>query len=66
MVGSKEIVDPSGAGDTVVAAAALARAAGASYLEAAQLANHAASVTVMKSGAAAVTPAELRETLRVG
>jgi rfaE bifunctional protein kinase chain/domain len=57
--GSSEIVDPSGAGDTVVAVAALARAAGASYLEAAHLANRAAGVSVMKAGAVAVTRDEI-------
>ena len=59
--GSSEIVDPSGAGDTVVSVAALARAAGASYLEAARLANRAAGISVMKAGAAAVTPDEILE-----
>ena len=59
IAGSAEIVDPTGAGDTVVAAATLAHVAGASCLDAARLANLAASVTVMKSGAAVVTPEEL-------
>ncbi|MGH7162279.1 MAG: PfkB family carbohydrate kinase, partial [Planctomycetota bacterium] len=59
--GTTEIVDPTGAGDTVVAAATLARAAGGSYLDAARLANLAASVKVMKSGAAVVSPSELLE-----
>jgi len=59
--GSAEIVDPSGAGDTVVAVAALARVAGASHLEAAHLANLAAGISVMKAGAASVTPAEILE-----
>jgi bifunctional ADP-heptose synthase (sugar kinase/adenylyltransferase) len=61
VAGSTEIVDPSGAGDTVVAAATMARLAGASHLEAAHLANRAAAISVMKSGAQAVTLAELRE-----
>ena len=63
IAGSKEIVDPSGAGDTVIAAAALARAAGASWLDAARLANVAAGVSVMKAGAVAVRAAEVREAL---
>lgn len=66
IVGSTEIVDPSGAGDTVVAAATLARVAGATHLEAAKLANYAASVTVMKSGAATLTRDELKEALARG
>ncbi len=64
--GSTEIVDPSGAGDTVVATASLARVAGASYAEAARLATFAASISVMKSGAVAVTHAELAECLARG
>ena len=64
--GSEDIVDVSGAGDTVVAAATLSLASGASYLEAAQLANYAAGVTVMKSGAATVSPDELRSAIANG
>lgn len=64
--GSPEIVDPSGAGDTVVATSALARIVDASYLEAATLANHAAGISVMKSGAATVTAGELVEALGNG
>jgi rfaE bifunctional protein kinase chain/domain len=66
IVGPTEIVDPSGAGDTVVAAATLARVAGASHLDAAKIANHAASVTVMRSGAATLTRDELKEALARG
>ncbi|MGQ0615293.1 MAG: bifunctional heptose 7-phosphate kinase/heptose 1-phosphate adenyltransferase [Planctomycetaceae bacterium] len=61
IAGSSEIVDPTGAGDTVVAVATLARLAGADHFDAARMANFAAGVTVMKSGAACVTPAELLE-----
>lgn len=57
--GSAEIVDPTGAGDTVVAVAALVRVAGGGYLDAARMANFAAGVKVMKSGPATVSPAEL-------
>lgn len=49
----------TGAGDTVIAAAALAMAAGATMVEAAHLANQAAGIAVGKFGAATVTPAEL-------
>jgi D-beta-D-heptose 7-phosphate kinase/D-beta-D-heptose 1-phosphate adenosyltransferase len=56
---TREVADATGAGDTVVAAFALALAAGATLSEAAVLANHAASIVVGKFGAATVTPGEL-------
>lgn len=58
-----EVYDVTGAGDTVVAASILALAAGAAYLEAAQLANYAAGVVVRKPGTATTTPLELREAI---
>lgn len=57
--GSDQVVDVTGAGDTVVAVFVLALAAGASYLEAAQLANLAGGCVVMKRGTATVTREEL-------
>jgi rfaE bifunctional protein kinase chain/domain len=57
--GADEVADVTGAGDTVIAAFTLALAAGADFAHAARLANFAASVTVMKAGAATVSPAEL-------
>jgi D-beta-D-heptose 7-phosphate kinase/D-beta-D-heptose 1-phosphate adenosyltransferase len=51
--------DVSGAGDTVAAALALALAAGAEMVAAAQLANCAAGVAVGKPGTSLVSPAEL-------
>lgn len=57
----KEIYDPSGAGDTVIAVMALAIAAGASLRDAAMIANCAASVEVSKFGTAVVTRHELLE-----
>ena len=48
-----------GAGDTTVAALALARLAGASLLEACIVANAAASVAVTKIGTAAVAASEM-------
>jgi D-glycero-beta-D-manno-heptose-7-phosphate kinase len=60
---AREVSDVTGAGDTVVAALALALAAGASSAEAAVLANHAAGIVVGKFGPATVTPAELCESL---
>jgi D-glycero-beta-D-manno-heptose-7-phosphate kinase len=56
---AREVADVTGAGDTVVATMALALAAGASLIEAARLANRAASVVVGKFGPATVTLAEL-------
>ncbi len=56
---AREVFDVSGAGDTVIAAFVVARAAGAKPVEAAALANLAAGVVVGKLGAATVTPAEL-------
>jgi D-beta-D-heptose 7-phosphate kinase/D-beta-D-heptose 1-phosphate adenosyltransferase len=56
---TREVSDVTGAGDTVVAMLALALAAGATMLEAAILANHAAGVVVGKFGPATVTACEL-------
>ena len=58
--GSDQIADVTGAGDTVIAAMTLARAAGASFEEAARLANYAGGIVVMKRGTATVTADELR------
>jgi D-beta-D-heptose 7-phosphate kinase/D-beta-D-heptose 1-phosphate adenosyltransferase len=60
---AREVSDVTGAGDTVVAALAVALAAGATTLEAAQLANHAAAIVVGKFGTASVTPDELRSAI---
>jgi D-beta-D-heptose 7-phosphate kinase/D-beta-D-heptose 1-phosphate adenosyltransferase len=56
---AREVFDVSGAGDTVVAAFALATGAGASHAEAVALANRAAGIVVAKLGTATVTPQEL-------
>jgi D-beta-D-heptose 7-phosphate kinase/D-beta-D-heptose 1-phosphate adenosyltransferase len=56
---AQEVFDVTGAGDTVIAAAALALMAGATILEAACLSNVAAGIVVGKIGTAAVTPEEL-------
>ncbi len=56
---AREVFDVSGAGDTVVAALALARSAGADYAQAVAVANAAAGVVVGKLGTATVTRAEL-------
>jgi len=62
--GAPEAVDVTGAGDTVIAAFTLALAAGASFLDAARLANYAGGIVVMKRGTATVTQAELLAALR--
>jgi rfaE bifunctional protein kinase chain/domain len=57
---AQEVFDVSGAGDTAIAAFTLALAAGATGIEAAEIANHAAGVVVGKLGTATLTVAELR------
>jgi bifunctional ADP-heptose synthase (sugar kinase/adenylyltransferase) len=59
IVGSDEVADVTGAGDTVIATFTLALAAGATFGEAARLANHAGGLVVMKRGTATVSAAEL-------
>jgi rfaE bifunctional protein kinase chain/domain len=58
--GTDEIADVTGAGDTVIATITLALAAGATFYEAARLANYAGGLVVMKRGTATVSAAELR------
>jgi rfaE bifunctional protein kinase chain/domain len=55
-----EVFDVTGAGDTAVVTVALALAAGASYIDAACLANFAAGVVVRKPGTSTTNPEELR------
>lgn len=62
--GSDEPVDVTGAGDTVIAVFTIALAAGATYLEAAHLANYAGGIVVMKRRTATVSRAELIGVLR--
>jgi rfaE bifunctional protein kinase chain/domain len=57
--GSDEVADVTGAGDTVIATMALAVAAGASFYEAARLANYAGGLVVMKRGTATVSRDEM-------
>jgi rfaE bifunctional protein kinase chain/domain len=59
IAGSDDIVDVSGAGDTVCSTVALSLASGASFLEAARIANYAAGVVVMKRGTATASREEL-------
>jgi D-beta-D-heptose 7-phosphate kinase / D-beta-D-heptose 1-phosphate adenosyltransferase len=60
---AREVFDVSGAGDTVVAALAIARSAGADHAQAVTLANAAAGVVVGKLGTATVSRAELQSQL---
>ena len=62
-VGSKEPVDVTGAGDTVIAAYALGLASGLDFAESAKLANYAGGIVVMKKGTACVGADELIEAL---
>ena len=62
--GSDEVADVTGAGDTVIATVTLALAAGASFFEAARLANYAGGLVVMKRGTATVGAEELRHAVR--
>ncbi|PPR25163.1 MAG: Bifunctional protein HldE [Alphaproteobacteria bacterium MarineAlpha10_Bin1] len=63
---AREVFDVSGAGDTVVATLASALAKGVDLIEAAALANIAASVVVAKSGTAVVYAADLLHAVRAG
>jgi rfaE bifunctional protein kinase chain/domain len=62
--GTTDIVDVSGAGDTVVSAATLALAARSSFAAAARLSNVAAGVKVMKRGTVPVSALELLSAAR--
>jgi len=63
---AREVYDVSGAGDTVIGTLALALAAGATFKEAAVIANFAAGVVVGKVGTATLSPAELLSAISVG
>jgi rfaE bifunctional protein kinase chain/domain len=58
---AKEVFDVTGAGDTVIGIFALSVAAGATFREAAVLANHAAGIVVGKIGTAKVSQEELKK-----
>ncbi|MCX8093487.1 MAG: bifunctional ADP-heptose synthase [Candidatus Goldbacteria bacterium] len=62
--GSEEIVDVSGAGDTVASIISLALACGSSLKDAAYLANIGGGLVVMKRGVATVTSDELKKALK--
>jgi rfaE bifunctional protein kinase chain/domain len=61
--GSDQVADVTGAGDTVIAAFTAALAAGATTEEAAQVANYAGGIVVMKRGTATVSQGELLQAL---
>lgn len=61
--GTDQVADVTGAGDTVIATFTLALAAGASYAEAAKLANYAGGIVVMKMGTATASHDELRRAI---
>jgi rfaE bifunctional protein kinase chain/domain len=63
IVGSDQVADVTGAGDTVIATFAAALAAGASTEDAAHLANYAGGIVVMKRGTATVSRRELLDAL---
>lgn len=58
---AKEVFDVTGAGDTVISVYTLALTCGASYEEAAKIANTAAGVVVGRIGTATVTVEEIKE-----
>jgi rfaE bifunctional protein kinase chain/domain len=62
-VGAQQPVDVTGAGDTVIATFTLALASGASFADAAHLANYAGGLVVMKRGTATVSAEELEHAI---
>jgi rfaE bifunctional protein kinase chain/domain len=61
--GTDQVADVTGAGDTVIATFTLALAAGASFAEAAKLANYGGGIVVMKMGTATASNDELRHAI---
>jgi bifunctional ADP-heptose synthase (sugar kinase/adenylyltransferase) len=61
---ARSVYDVSGAGDTVTAVLGLMLGAGATPVEAAVLANHAAALEVAKAGVATVTREEILDHYR--
>ena len=61
--GTNDVIDVTGAGDTVSSIVTLAFSCKANGYDAAQLANYAASIVVMKMGASTVSTKELKEIL---
>jgi D-glycero-beta-D-manno-heptose-7-phosphate kinase len=63
---AQQVFDVSGAGDTAIALFTLALSAGATPLEATDIANHASAVVVGKLGTATVSREELLQSFRNG
>ncbi len=61
---AREVYDVTGAGDTVIATLACALSTGATMLEAAILANHAAGIVVGKIGTATASASELASSFK--
>ncbi len=61
---AKEVVDVTGAGDTLIAALALGTASGLNIYDAAELANYASGIVVSKVGTATATADELKKALK--
>ncbi len=61
--GTTDIVDVTGAGDTVISVFTLALACGSTFREAALLANYAGDIVVMKKGTATLSAQELKENI---
>jgi D-beta-D-heptose 7-phosphate kinase/D-beta-D-heptose 1-phosphate adenosyltransferase len=61
---TREVYDVTGAGDTVIAAFGLSFVSGATALEAAVLANYAASIVIAKVGTATLSRDELLKAIR--
>ncbi|MCX5773687.1 MAG: D-glycero-beta-D-manno-heptose-7-phosphate kinase [Fusobacteria bacterium] len=62
---AKEVFDVTGAGDTVIATYTLALTCGASYVEAAKLANLAAGIVVARVGTSTATPEEIVDYMKL-
>lgn len=62
-VNAREVVDVSGAGDSAIAAFAVALSSGCDPFDAMEIANAAAGLSVLKLGAAIVTAYELAESI---
>lgn len=63
IVGTDQVVDVTGAGDTVISTYVLALCAGGTFSQAAHLANVAGGIVVERQGPATTTPAELKARL---
>lgn len=64
VVGPDQVIDVTGAGDTVMATYVLSLCAGASFLDAAWIANIAGGIVVQKFGTATTDPEELSGRIR--